>query len=215
MAAYNNYAFAGTGDSGVFISTDYGSSWFKSSLNNEYIRAMTLYGGNIFAGLHHHYSYNTWGMFQSSNYGNTWFQINVGFIGNPDLYSLLIANDYIFAGPSLNFVWRRPLSELVGINKVNSSHPERFSLSQNYPNPFNPVTKIKFAVPAPSPLERAGVRLVIYDALGREVQTLVNELLKPGTYEVDFDGSNFSSGVYYYTLSAGDYIETKKMAMIK
>jgi len=111
-------------------------------------------------------------------------------------------------------------TSLTGINKISSEVPEKFSLSQNYPNPFNPSTKIKFSVASPSPKERAGVRLVIFDALGREVQTLINEQLQPGTYEVEWpaptgDGSNYSSGIYYYNLTAGDYSKTQKMVLIK
>jgi hypothetical protein len=83
-------------------------------------------------------------------------------------------------------------------------------LSQNYPNPFNPQTKIKFAVPKAS-----FIKLIIYDLLGREVTTLVNEELRPGTYEADWDGSNYSSGVHFYKIIAGDYTETKKMVLMK
>lgn len=91
----------------------------------------------------------------------------------------------------------------------------RSSLSQNYPNPFNPQTKIKFDVPANVKGQTSNVKLVIYDLLGREVTTLVNEELKPGTYEADWDGSNFSSGVYFYKIISGDFVETKKMVLMK
>ncbi len=88
--------------------------------------------------------------------------------------------------------------------------PKGFSLFQNYPNPFNPASKIKFEIP-----NLSDTKLVVYDILGREVTTLVNEQLKPGTYEVDFDGSRYASGVYIYKLIAGNYIQTKKMLMVK
>ncbi len=99
----------------------------------------------------------------------------------------------------------------------NSNIPQSFSLSQNYPNPFNPVTKIKFQIPV-APLsfgEGQGVRLVIYDALGREVAVLINEQLSPGKYETEWDASSFPSGVYFYKLTAGDFVDTKKMVLIK
>jgi type IX secretion system substrate protein len=103
-----------------------------------------------------------------------------------------------------------------GINKISNEIPSEFSLSQNYPNPFNPTTKIKFSIPLDSSFRgNNNVLLKVYDALGREVQTLVNEPLQPGTYEVDFDGSNYSSGAYYYKLISGDFIETKKMIILK
>ncbi len=115
---------------------------------------------------------------------------------------------------------------IAGIKKIENYIPEDFSLSQNYPNPFNPNTKIKFDIPS---LVRRGaglrlngvedswrvVVLKVYDILGREIATLVNEKLSPGTYEVEFDGTNYASGVYYYTLTAGKYTDTKKMVLMK
>ena len=109
----------------------------------------------------------------------------------------------------------------LGITKIESSVPERFELYQNFPNPFNPTTKIKFAVPLDSRLRRNDkVLLIIYDALGREVQTLVNESLQPGMYEVEWpapagNGSNFASGIYYYSLETGNFKDSKKMVLIK
>lgn len=98
----------------------------------------------------------------------------------------------------------------------NSETPNEFSLYQNYPNPFNPKTKIKFDIPhTPSPSGRAGVGLFIYDILGRKISSLVNGKLQPGTYEVDFDGSSFPSGVYFYRLTAGNFSAVNKMLLIK
>jgi photosystem II stability/assembly factor-like uncharacterized protein len=105
-----------------------------------------------------------------------------------------------------------------GIKVLSSNIPENFSLPQNYPNPFNPVTKIKFAIPLSRGVSAGRgvlVSLVIYDVLGREIATLVNEQLSPGTYEAEWDGSNFASGVFFYKLTTSDYTETKKMVLIK
>ena len=98
----------------------------------------------------------------------------------------------------------------VGVNQISSKVPESFKLHQNYPNPFNPKTKIKMDIQ-----KWGDVKLVVYDIIGREVATLINEKLKPGTYEVAFDGSYYPSGVYFYKLTTNDYSETKKMLMIK
>jgi photosystem II stability/assembly factor-like uncharacterized protein len=102
----------------------------------------------------------------------------------------------------------------IGIKKISSEIPKEFSLSQNYPNPFNPKTIINYQLAMNS-----RVKLVIYDVLGREVATLVKEKLQPGTYEVEWNATNFPSGVYFYKLSAtggaGDFTETKKMILIK
>ncbi|HWA07361.1 MAG TPA: T9SS type A sorting domain-containing protein [Ignavibacteria bacterium] len=104
---------------------------------------------------------------------------------------------------------------ITGSITINSNYPFEFYLSQNYPNPFNPQTKIKFAVPSNVKREASNVKLVIYDLLGREVATLVNEELKPGTYEADWDASNYSNGVYFYKIISGDFVEAKKMVLMK
>jgi hypothetical protein len=109
---------------------------------------------------------------------------------------------------------RNPTGNAIGITQLCTEIPVSFNLYQNYPNPFNPVTKIKFDVPKTS-----FTKIIIYDILGREVTTLVNEELKPGSYEVDWSAeggaSEFSSGVYFYKITAGDYSETKKMVLMK
>jgi photosystem II stability/assembly factor-like uncharacterized protein len=105
-----------------------------------------------------------------------------------------------------------------GIKKISSLVPDGFRLYDNYPNPFNPSTKIKFDVQL-SPLSERGVggfiTLKIYDALGREVETLVNEKLTPGTYEVEWNAEKYTSGIYFYRLTTDGYSVTKKMVLIK
>lgn len=107
----------------------------------------------------------------------------------------------------------------VGIIPVNNNIPELFSLYQNYPNPFNPVTKIKFdvssSVTSPRISEGDLVLLKVFDITGREVSTLVNEKLQPGSYEVTFDGSVLNSGVYFYQLISGNFIQTRKLILLK
>jgi hypothetical protein len=83
-------------------------------------------------------------------------------------------------------------------------------MQQNYPNPFNPMTVIKYQLP-----KYVFVTLVVYDGLGREVEVMYAGKQSPGYYEATFDGSALSSGIYFYKISAGDYMETKKMLMIK
>ena len=121
-------------------------------------------------------------------------------------------------GSSGRIYYKRNPSGNVGIQNISSEIPSGFSLYQNYPNPFNPVTKIKFDIAqhTPYPLSRGeNVTLKIYDITGREIQTLVKEKLNPGSYEVTFDGSNFVSGVYFYQLRTRDFIETKKLVLLK
>jgi len=208
LAIYGQYIFAGC--YGVFVSSNSGANWTQTSLNNRDIFSLSTYGSNIFAG-------SDSGVYKSTNNGVNWIEINEGF-GNPTVYSLLINGSYLYAGTGGSSVWRRPLAELVGVQHTGNSVPKKVSLSQNYPNPFNPTTKISFAISGSS---AAQTFLSVYDDLGREVATLVNQQLKPGEYETEFDGTNLPSGVYYYKLVVGDntnnggFSETKKMVLIK
>ncbi len=88
--------------------------------------------------------------------------------------------------------------------------PNEFALYQNYPNPFNPVTNIKFALP-----KDVKVTLIVYNLLGEKVSTILNEDKEAGFYDVKFDGNNYSSGMYIFRLTAGDFVQTKKMTLIK
>jgi hypothetical protein len=100
--------------------------------------------------------------------------------------------------------------DFTGITEDEEGIPTNYSLSQNYPNPFNPSTKIKFALP-----HTALTRLIIYDVLGREVKTLVSKELGAGYYEINFDATNLRSGVYFYRIQAGNFIQTKKLLLVK
>jgi photosystem II stability/assembly factor-like uncharacterized protein len=116
---------------------------------------------------------------------------------------------------------------VVPVKSISTSVPETIKLYQNYPNPFNPSTKIKFDIGPPfnshlrkeGTMRNAAVVLKVYNILGKEIATLVNEKLKPGTYEIEWSAKvgtlNYPSGVYYYKLTAGEYSKTKKMLLIK
>lgn len=97
----------------------------------------------------------------------------------------------------------------IGIKQISST-VEEFALGQNYPNPFNPTTKIGFSLP-----KSEYVSLRVYDILGREVKVLVSQNMTPGEYEVDFEAKNLSSGMYYYSLRAGENVSVKKMVLVK
>lgn len=228
IAVSGNNIYAGTNGNGVYISTNNGLNWSQTALNHQEIRTIVIYGDYVFAGSIEN------GVYLSTNNGLTWSQKNEGWNSIPPINTLHIANNYIFAGTRYSSVWRRQLQEVVGIKNISISLPLIFSLSQNYPNPFNPQTKIKFSIPLSRGVTAEGgrgvfVSLIIYDLLGREVTTLVNEELKPGTYEADWDGSGYSSGVYFYKLVVGDpwttaeavnssgrgFVETKKMVLMK
>jgi hypothetical protein len=98
----------------------------------------------------------------------------------------------------------------IGIKPISSEIPNKFELFQNYPNPFNPSTLINYQLPVSN-----NVKLVIYDLVGREVTTLVNEKQQAGKYQVTFDASNYASGVYFYKLVSGDFTQIRKMVVLK
>lgn len=125
-----------------------------------------------------------------------------------DLTWELVGNENILKGAVINGIVYGDTT-VVGVND-HDNLPKEFYLSQNYPNPFNPSTKIKFVIPKSSL-----VNLKVYNVLGMEVATLVNEEKRPGIYEVEFDGSNLSSGIYFYRLQAGNFSDTKKFILLK
>jgi hypothetical protein len=106
--------------------------------------------------------------------------------------------------------WNQELPILVGNSNNNNQIAKEYKLSQNYPNPFNPTTKISFSLP-----KNSDVKLVVYDILGKEVTTLVNDHRTAGTHSVEFNASNLASGVYLYRIEAGDFRDVKKMMLIK
>ncbi|KUG25119.1 hypothetical protein ASZ90_005063 [hydrocarbon metagenome] len=112
--------------------------------------------------------------------------------------------------------YQRNFSTLASVENNNEDLPTQFYLSQNYPNPFNPATKIKYTIGVVDenfrPLQ---TQLIVYDILGRKVKTLVNEVKSPGTYEITFDASQLASGVYFYRLTSGNLVQTKKMILLR
>jgi len=201
---------------GIYYSTNNGITWIRLSLEKA-VMSINIIGNNIIAGTEMEPS-DSAGVYISTNLGINWTRINQGFNVIPSVYGMFIVDNYILAGTFRNSVWRRSLSEIIGIQNISSNIPDKFSLYQNYPNPFNPVTKIKFDVASGFPLGARGndrIVLKVYDILGKEIQTLVNEKLNPGTYEVTFDGSKCASGVYFYRLTTDNFSEIKKMILLK
>ena len=141
-----------------------------------------------------------------------WSRTYVKGIGltRSDCFSVNCNGNNQLLGCVINGVVYGDTGFVVGINQLSTEIPDNFSLSQNYPNPFNPTTNFEFRI-----AESGFVKLTVFDIAGAEIQTLVNRRLSPGTYSVDFDGSNLPSGVYYYRIEANSYTETKKMVLIK
>ncbi len=149
--------------------------------------------------------------------------IKIGFVHGAGNSSSLKNYSFVDSNPvgGSNFYYRIKQVDNDGSFKYSKVIevkiiPSVFSLYQNYPNPFNPETKIKYKV-APSNLAKgdALVQLKVYDMLGKEVVTLVNERKQPGEYEVEFNGANLPSGIYFYRMRAGNFTSTKKFILLK
>jgi hypothetical protein len=198
--------FVGTYGGGVFLSTDAGTSWtaVDAGLTNSSVMSFYVSGTNLFCGT------LGGGVFLSTNNGASWTAVNSGMT-NANVNSLAVSGTNLFAGTQGTGVFRRPLSEMItSVGPWPSELPGEFQLMQNYPNPFNPTTVVRFQLPVASM-----VRLAVYDILGREVAVLVNERMDAGVHEIKFDGSNLASSVYLYRIQAGDFVQTRKLLLLK
>jgi hypothetical protein len=124
-----------------------------------------------------------------------------GFNGTPVGTSAFDTLTFAIPGANCN---------LVGLQTVNNSVPENYSLQQNYPNPFNPVTNIRFSIP-----KGEFVEIILYDISGKEAAILFSDPLEAGVYNIDYDASSLASGVYFYKITAGSFTDVKKMILIK
>lgn len=153
------------------------------------------------------------GSFQSAvgNYEKIGFVSGNGTCSSPKNYSY---EDNIVASGKYSYRLKQidndGTFEYSNIVEVDLGSPKRYELEQNYPNPFNPVTTIRFTI-----LEAGNVKLKIYDLLGQEVKTLVNEYREAGAYTINFDASNLNSGIYLYKIEANEFIQTRKMTLVK
>ena len=232
FAVSGSNIFAGT-QNGVFLSSDYGLSWKEMndglpkdpSDTSHYISIKTLavYENEtgkryLFAGSSGQSLLNPHpNVFLSTNNG-AWFAVNTGLPLSVNVNAFAFSDGYIYAGTTGRFtgtrekgVWKRLLSNMITDVTYNTViTQEHFDLKQNYPNPFNPSTTIKYQIPL-----SGNVTLKVYDILGKEVTTLVNERKLPGSYEVKFNATDLSSGIYFYKLQTGSLVETKKMIFLK
>jgi photosystem II stability/assembly factor-like uncharacterized protein len=198
------------GGTNIFRTTDSGVSWNQYSYNSQPLFSLYFPSFNIGYGC-----YANGDIIKTTNGGNSWFR-EYPVTGN-ELFSIFFINDstgYACGSNGTVLKTTNGGGPPIGIKPIGTETPKTFSLSQNYPNPFNPTTKIKFCIPNYSDERTEVVKLIVFDILGREIATLVNEKLSPGIYEVDWNGSNFNSGVYFYRIEAGSFIETKKMIIL-
>ncbi len=179
---------------------------FWQQINGPYRRTINTLAinssGHIFVGTYD-------GVFRSTDNGGIWAQVNTG-LTNTSVCSLTInSSGHIFAGTCGGGVFRS-VQSTTSIKETNTAIISSFVLMQNYPNPFNPSTTIKFALP-----ERAKINLSVYNLLGEKVAELVSGEMDADYHETQWNASRFASGVYFYTLQAGKYIETKKLILMK
>lgn len=198
----NNVVYCATSGAGVYVSTNQGEQWSQTSIPEDTVYSVISNNNYVVAG-------TSTGVYISLNEGTSWQQVNSG-LPNTAVKEVFVHNGYLYTGVSGRGIWKRLLFEIIGINQISSNIPNDFSLSQNYPNPFNPVTNIEFSLP-----KNELVKLVIYDAAGREIETLVNSQLNAGTYKAEWNASGYPSGVYFYSINAGSFSKTNKMILVK
>jgi hypothetical protein len=210
----NANIFAGTAGGGICRSTNMGATWSAANigLTGTIVFDIASAGPHLFAATEA-------GILHSADNGNTWSDVSIS-LGYMYVYALALSSDglggqYLLAGTSGGGVWKRPLSEIfTAVPPLAHGLPVQFNLEQNYPNPFNPTTMIRFTLPfGVGTLHATSLR--VYDVLGRDVATLVNEMLQPGSYQVPWDGHGMASGVYVYRLQAGSVVATRTMMLVK
>ncbi|MCX6159441.1 MAG: T9SS type A sorting domain-containing protein [Ignavibacteriae bacterium] len=215
--------FSKTGGTTIYRTTNSGSQWdsilYLSTRTINNIESIQNTGtafaiGNMMDTINGYIVIST---IKTTNYGTNWVVKDINQNTLVSGLSLIDQNKFMMSGGDLYSNPYGPARIFIStnggnvfVNQIGSNVPSSYSLGQNYPNPFNPRTAISLCLPVVS-----FVSLKVYDIMGREVQTLVNENLQPGTYETTLDGSMLNSGVYFYKLVTDGYSETKRMLLVK
>ncbi len=205
MRAYNYYSAYKPAGGCIYHLVDKDSNWVvaDSALSGKQVFCLTGIGKDVFAA-------TTTGIFHSSDYGTTWSEMNSGLL-DKNVTSMVINGSYLYVATSSG-IWKFSLSEITSVKNERTVHetPSGFILSQNFPNPFNPATTISYSIP-----QANFVTIKVYDVLGKEVAILVNEVKSIGNYNVKFNASILTSGIYFYRMQAGNFVETKKLIVLK
>lgn len=217
IAVFSNY-----GVISLFYTNDAGTNWANISGNLEQNPDGSGDGPSCrwasilhFGGVTYYYVATSTGVYSTNNISNgpttQWSQEGASTIGNV-VCPMVLTRDgdgYVAVGTHGNGAFTAKAT-ITGIENNNSVIPNSYALLQNYPNPFNPSTKIKFSIP-----NSGNVKLTVYDNLGREVATVVDRQMAPGSYTENFDASSLSSGVYFYRIASGSFVQTRKMILLK
>ncbi|MBI4546390.1 MAG: CotH kinase family protein [Ignavibacteriae bacterium] len=195
------------GDNGIVLySPDEGASWNRIDVPSP----ITVHGIVVINSTTLYVSGDGGRIYYTTDNGSNWYAQYTA--DSHDLYAIAFTDSshgYAVGNGGTILTTSTP-GTVTGVEPILAHLPTEFQLFQNYPNPFNPVTHFRFSI-----LDFGLVTLNVYDVLGREVATLVNETKQPGTYEVDWNASEIASGVYFYRLSAGDVVATRKAILIK
>lgn len=200
----NGTIIAGTYGKGVYRSTDNGATW---AVVNNGLHGRFMYATTIDAANNVYVSAWAGGVYASTDNGANWSSIGLqgynvsSIITNPKAKVL-------YAGTSDGKIYYN--ESPLAVEQVKTGIPSQFNIAQNYPNPFNPTTVIRVEVP-----KIQNVTLKVFNILGQEVRTLLNQIMNPGTYNVTFDGKNLASGIYIYQLKAGTVQIARKMVLQK
>jgi hypothetical protein len=203
LFVHRHTLLAGVLGLGVCRSTDSAATWglANNGLSHLVIMGFASSSDMLFVGT------QVGGVGVSKDEGQTWLYIG---LKEQSIRSIYVWQGFLYVG-TWEGVWRRSLADIVLTNvPLTSSNSTKFSLNQNYPNPFNPSTTIKFELPRSS-----DVKLSVFDMLGREISVLVNERREAGVHEVKFDASGLSSGVYFYRLTAGTFVQARKLLLLR
>jgi hypothetical protein len=204
----NGYLYVGTDGGGVFRSTDNGGTWaaINTGLLCNWFRCFAINSsGRLFAGG------DACGAYRLADNGTSWTALNTG-LTCPDVHALAFNSEgYLFAATWGNYggVYRS-VASTTSMRLVEDIAPIGYELGQNYPNPFNPVTAISYQLP-----KQGHITLKVYNVLGREVATLVNEVKEPGTHKVVWDATCLPSGVYLYEMTTRNTQVSKKALLTK
>ena len=192
-------------DAGYYATLDFGSTWIEGIPNE----LMNVIGTTAFGpgGIYYLMGENAY----ASTDLQSWTPINLGGVAGGNITTAAANSQYLFIGTEIGGVFRKKLDQLTSVEEVNANEiPSNYSLSQNYPNPFNPSTNIEFSIP------KAGMySLVVFNTLGQEVATLINDEFQPGKYKIDFNAHSLASGIYVYRFTGQNVALSKKMLLIK
>jgi photosystem II stability/assembly factor-like uncharacterized protein len=188
----------------IYRTTNGGENWTYQPSG-----AISQFSGIKFLNNSTGYAICYYDIFKTTNGGNSWDKIFTDTSHRyNDLYFFNVNTGWVISRGGI--ILKTSTGGNTNVKNINSDQPASFSLNQNYPNPFNSVTKIQFDVP-----EKGNVKIVVYDISGKELNVILNERLQPGKYEVEWNASQYSSGMYFYRMQTENYIVTRKMILIK